>query len=480
MSGRTLILLVALLINHPLLSQFLYRETNQLQVFRVSALSDGEVFTLSPNQPISAVAIRSNSEAMFELEVKNTFIKVPLDHDAPDFTYFVSLSSSPSSLKLRSHGTSQFEVYLIESGEAPSTHNQSRLEQVESCADTPVSIPQSEWRSGLPAPSYTRVFHEVFHHVVHHAAGSNLNSNYTQVVRDIYIYHTQVNGWSDIGYNYLIAQDGTIYAGRDPDGGSQDQVRGAHFCGANTGTLGICLLGNYETANPTAPALHSLKSLLTYGLLNQSMSPFETYSHSLGRLGTVIGHRAGCATLCPGENVYNMLEELKVDVIQEMEVCGAVAPIGIRLDTPLAKIDEAVNFQAVGGYQEFHWVFEGGVPETFSGESASIKYPIPGFYDVTLIGQRGVSSDTLLYEDLIKASYLFDKPFVYPNFVTEGEILRVDSGEHIEQLTLHDIHGRLIGSSENESYNLSGLMSGMYILLVETASNVYKEKLLIR
>ena len=66
--------------------------------------------------------------------------------------------------------------------------------------------------------------------MVHHSAGSNTNSNYTQVVRDIYLYHTQVNGcWSDIGYNYLVAQDGSIYNGRDPGALEQDDVLGRSF-----------------------------------------------------------------------------------------------------------------------------------------------------------------------------------------------------------------------------------------------------------
>ena len=116
-------------------------------------------------------------------------------------------------------------------------------------------IQQSEWRNGLPEPSYNRSFTSTENMIIHHSAGSNNISDFTQAVRDIYILHTEENGWSDIGYNYLVAPDGVIYAGRDPANGEQDKVMGAHFCGSNSNTMGICILGNYETVEPTSAIL---------------------------------------------------------------------------------------------------------------------------------------------------------------------------------------------------------------------------------
>ena len=201
-------------------------------------------------------------------------------------------------------------IYLINSGAPPVFNSEDR----KSGSDCPIEIspiPQSEWRAGLAPPNYTRSFTNVLHVVVHHAAGSNSNTNYIQVVRDIYVYHTEVNGWSDIGYNYLIAQDGTIFTGRDPNEGEQDNVLGAHFCGKNSGTMGICLLGNYETAIPTSTALQSLTTLVTYKIDKEALDPFGQYPHSSGNLPTILGHRDGCSTACPGANVYRLLDDLR-------------------------------------------------------------------------------------------------------------------------------------------------------------------------
>jgi len=111
------------------------------------------------------------------------------------------------------------------------------MESLTDCRAPVTSIPQSEWRAGLTEPSYSRIETEVEHVVVHHSAGSNTNRNYTQVVRDIYIYHTEVNGWSDIGYHYVIKKDGTIEEGRPL------KKTGAHVRGANRGTVGVCFVG---------------------------------------------------------------------------------------------------------------------------------------------------------------------------------------------------------------------------------------------
>jgi uncharacterized protein with LGFP repeats len=51
---------------------------------------------------------------------------------------------------------------------------------------------------------------------VHHTASSN---DYTReqaaaMVRGIYAYHVKSNGWSDIGYNYLVDRYGRAYEGR--------------------------------------------------------------------------------------------------------------------------------------------------------------------------------------------------------------------------------------------------------------------------
>jgi len=48
------------------------------------------------------------------------------------------------------------------------------------------------------------------------------------------------NGWSGIGYHWVILEDGTAQAGRP------EYWTGAHVRGHNTGSIGICLIGDYS------------------------------------------------------------------------------------------------------------------------------------------------------------------------------------------------------------------------------------------
>ena len=64
-----------------------------------------------------------------------------------------------------------------------------------------------------------------------------------QIRRD----HKQ-QGWSDIGYHYVIYLDGSIHDGRDVD------ITGAHCAagGHNQHSIGICYIGGLES-NPKVP-----------------------------------------------------------------------------------------------------------------------------------------------------------------------------------------------------------------------------------
>ena len=52
----------------------------------------------------------------------------------------------------------------------------------------------------------------------------------------------KAQGWSDIGYHYIIYRDGSIHTGRDVD------IQGAHCAdnGGNIGSIGICYIGGLE------------------------------------------------------------------------------------------------------------------------------------------------------------------------------------------------------------------------------------------
>jgi len=67
----------------------------------------------------------------------------------------------------------------------------------------------------------------------------------TQEGKDISVdtirrWHVEGRGWSDIGYHFVVALDGSIDYGRDLD------RQGAHTKGHNKGSIGICYIGGVE------------------------------------------------------------------------------------------------------------------------------------------------------------------------------------------------------------------------------------------
>jgi hypothetical protein len=185
----------------------------------------------------------------------------------------------------------------------------------------PAVIPQSQWRMGLNPPKPGPVATHTRHAIVHHSAGNTNESDFVKVVRSYYLLHTEVNGWDDIGYNYLIASDGSIFAGRDPQGLAgvkQDNVRGAHFCGKNEYTMGVCIIGDYTQVQPPFPAVNSLCRLLAWKMQEDGLIPFDSARHpnpNGGFLGTLAGHRDGCSTECPGDKVYAQVEAIRECVV---------------------------------------------------------------------------------------------------------------------------------------------------------------------
>ena len=127
--------------------------------------------------------------------------------------------------------------------------------------------------------------------VVHHSA-----LEYVDGPREIQRLHILQNRFGDVGYHFFVDGLGQLYEGRPLSG------RGAHTGGYNTGTVGVCLLGNFEVVQPVVAQLTTLHQLAFY--LREAVG----ISHLVGH-----GDFQPDATICPG--VYlrpllpNMAEE---------------------------------------------------------------------------------------------------------------------------------------------------------------------------
>ncbi|MEV8553961.1 peptidoglycan recognition protein [Streptomyces glaucescens] len=157
---------------------------------------------------------------------------------------------------------------------------------------------------------------------VHHSATGNgyRCSQAPSVIRGIYRYHVRSMGWRDIGYNFLVDKCGKIYEGRA--GGVAKPVMGAHTLGFNTNSMGVAVLGTFDSAKPTKAAVKALGRLTAWKLGLHGADPSgRTYLKSGGgnlyrkgknvRLHVISGHRDGFATECPGRRLYAKLGSVR-------------------------------------------------------------------------------------------------------------------------------------------------------------------------
>src|SRR5687768_15962158 len=84
------------------------------------------------------------------------------------------------------------------------------------------------------------------------------------MVRGIYAYHMKSNGWSDIGYNFLVDRYGRAYEGRV--GGIDRYVLGAHTGGFNVESFGDSLLGDFATVPLSATTMATFSTIPAWKL----------------------------------------------------------------------------------------------------------------------------------------------------------------------------------------------------------------------
>ncbi len=206
--------------------------------------------------------------------------------------------------------------------------------------------------------------------VVHHSAGGNdySPSQSAQLVRGIYAYHTQANGWCDIGYNFLVDRYGQVFEGRY--GGIEAPVIGAHAQGFNTGSTGVAVLGNFVSATPPAAVTTALVNLLAWKLVLHDVKPdgFVAYQTAgsnryapgtVVTMPTIVGHIDVNQTECPGGRLYALLPSIR---------SGAAARAAAYPDPPSGR---AIAVNPKGGF----YVLSGDGSVTAKGGAPSFGSP---------------------------------------------------------------------------------------------------------
>ncbi|MDR7077337.1 N-acetylmuramoyl-L-alanine amidase [Neobacillus niacini] len=138
---------------------------------------------------------------------------------------------------------------------------------------------------------------DVMYIIVHHTEEIGWDINKT------HSFHQDYRGWSGIGYNFFIEENGEIIKGRG-------YHVGAHAYSYNDKSIGICLAGNFDILTPSIEQLKSLSNLCIF-LLNQFNI---TTTHILGH-----GELEGITKSCPGKNfdMVQFRESIKIQCIKE-------------------------------------------------------------------------------------------------------------------------------------------------------------------
>ncbi|MCU1590742.1 MAG: N-acetylmuramoyl-L-alanine amidase, family 2 [Frankiales bacterium] len=259
-------------------------------------------------------------------------------------------------------------------------------------------------------PSYSATVKVGF---VHHTDTAN---DYTidqtaAVIRSIYAYHVKSNGWSDIGYNYLVDRFGRVWEGRY--GGITRAVIGAHTGGFNVDSFGTSLIGTYSTVAPSVATLTSLERLFAWKLGAYYRDPAATAAlksagggtsrYAAGVLHTfavVSGHRDAGNTTCPGDATYARMGTIRSAIngylgtaFVDPTISATKVPLGST--TPVAIRSTARNAPAWTltittplGAPVRSWTGAADVPITASWDFTDANgVPVPvGAYTVTLQG----------------------------------------------------------------------------------------------
>lgn len=157
--------------------------------------------------------------------------------------------------------------------------------------------------------------------IIHHTATTSNLDNPETAIRAIYYYHAVSRGWGDIGYNFIVAPDGTVYEGRA--GG--DGVVAGHAQGYNTGSVGIALLGNYEESNLPGEMMKGLQGLIFEKANLHDIDPDGNTEFRGEKSDNILGHRDVSSTACPGEHTYEYLEDIRLMVASAMDTASTTS-----------------------------------------------------------------------------------------------------------------------------------------------------------
>ena len=194
----------------------------------------------------------------------------------------------------------------------------------------PTIVTRAQWGADESRRVSPATFDDVVEKiVVHHTVTQNNRSDHAAQVRNVFDYHVS-HLYSDIAYNIVIDERGAIYEGRWAanygvgaphigEDASLRQVRGAHALNHNARTIGVALLGTFDTIQPPPPMVDALVEVLAWKCGRWNLDPTGTsvFTDALGQqtnLPNILTHRDIRQTLCPGNATRALLPSVRTRV----------------------------------------------------------------------------------------------------------------------------------------------------------------------
>ena len=161
----------------------------------------------------------------------------------------------------------------------------------------PTIVPRASWGARAVLPRETEPLGKPTLITLHHTADRRPpGPAYADTMGQMRAYQNahQARKWADIGYHFVIDKAGRVVEGRPL------HLKGAHAgsTAANERNVGIALIGNFQTGQPTVKQLSALEGLVKWVCAEYDIPTKRIYTHhEIKDWPGVQG-----ATNCPGRN----------------------------------------------------------------------------------------------------------------------------------------------------------------------------------
>ncbi|MEO6145375.1 MAG: FG-GAP-like repeat-containing protein [Dermatophilaceae bacterium] len=195
-------------------------------------------------------------------------------------------------------------------------------------AARPQIYTRADWGANESLRRGTPSYGQVQLGFVHHTVSSNTYTaaQVPAMIRGIYAYHVQAEGWSDIGYNFLIDRFGRTWEGRY--GGMDKAVVGAQTVNYNSVSTGVSAIGNFDVTGVPQAMTDAFKRIFAWKLNLSGIPATGTVVANGKSFQRISGHRDGFQTACPGRYLYAKVPEIRA---------GASALIGAQARSTITR-----------------------------------------------------------------------------------------------------------------------------------------------